>query len=58
MRCSLRRLNHEDTVDPSWEKPWDELLPPEVSALRFGSDPLPAAEKIETLISRWKNNRN
>jgi hypothetical protein len=57
MRYSLRRLCHEDIVDRGWEKPWIELLPPEVSALRFGADPLPAAEKIETLISRLKKNR-
>jgi hypothetical protein len=57
VRYSLRKLNHEDIVDRDWEKSWIELLPPEVSALRFGADPFPAAEKIETLISTWKKNR-
>jgi hypothetical protein len=57
MRYSLKKLNHEDIVDRDEEKSWIELLPPEVSALRFGADPIPAAEKIETLISTWKKNR-
>jgi hypothetical protein len=57
MRYSLRKINQKEIVERDGEKSWIELLPPEVSALRFGADPLPAAEKIKTLISTWKKNR-
>ena len=57
MRYCVRKLNHEDITDRDEEKLLIESLPPEVSALRFGGDPLPAAEKIETLILAWKRNR-
>lgn len=57
MRYSLRKLNHEDIMDRDQEKFWIELLPPEVSALRFGADPIPAAEKIEALISTCRKSK-
>jgi hypothetical protein len=41
-------------MDRDQETFWIELLPPEVSGLRFGANPIPAGEKIEALISPWK----
>lgn len=53
MRHSVRRVDGKANVDRESEKLLIELLPPEVSALRFGADPEPAAKKIKALISAW-----
>jgi hypothetical protein len=49
-RYSVRKTNGQADTDHESEKMLIDALPPEVSAIRLGADPAPAAEKIKALL--------